>query len=78
MVDDGSVLEPKPQLEVGFLWPRGRVLPAHMESPWGQGDGLHYQALWRVWLNCVGKDRKPLSLCTAVHRGVGFPTVTHR
>lgn len=77
-VDDRSVLKPKPQLEVGFLWPGGRVLPAHMESPRGQGDRLHHQTLWRVWLNCVGKDRKPLPLCTAVHRGVGIPTASPR
>lgn len=51
-VDDGPVLEPKPELEVRFLGPGGGVLPAHMEPPWSQGDGLHHQALWRVWLNC--------------------------
>lgn len=50
-VDDGAVLEPKAELEVGLLGPGRGVLPAHVEPPRGQGDRLHHQALWRVWLN---------------------------
>jgi len=75
-VDDGPVLEPKPELEVGFLGPGGGVLPAHEEPPWGPRDGLHHQALWRVRFNCMGRDGETLSHQTAMRKGVGLPAAT--
>lgn len=65
-VDDGAVLEAKPQLEVGLLGPGCGVLPADMKPPRGEGDRFHHQALRGVRLNCMGGDRDAPSHCVTL------------